>query len=155
MAALVHLSQSLAPLALLLQGLENGLLLKRSVKMSYSELPVSTGSDLLSLQSDMAKVESLLAPASPADRVTLLDRLSANLFEENIEADRAEIRLMDSVEALEDLPASLMDLARKRAMKNRRYMPKPVELIGEVRPEIDALLDAKHQLGRLIDRAKA
>ena len=116
---------------------------------------MSTGNDLLSLQSDMAKVESLLDPASPADRVTLLDRLSANLFEENIEADRAEIRLMDSVEALEDLPASLMDLARKRAMKNRRYMPKPVELIGEVRPEIDALLDAKHQLGRLIDRAKA
>jgi hypothetical protein len=123
--------------------------------MSYSELPVSTGNDLLSLQSDMAKVESLLARASPADRLTLLERLSANLFEENIEADRAEIRLMDSVEALEDLPASLMDLARKRVMKNRRYMPKPVDLIGEVRSEIDALLNAKHHLGRLIDRASA
>lgn len=112
------------------------------------------GSALSSLQSDMARVEQLLAPASPADRLTVLERLSASLSEENIAPDRAEMRLMDMVEALEDLPASLLNLARQRAMKTRRFMPKPVELIGEVRVEIDALLDAKHQLSRLLDRSK-
>ena len=155
MAALINLSQNLAPLARLLEGLENGSLLKRSVKMSYSELPVMEGSALSSLQSDMARVEQMLSPASPADRLTLLERLSASLSEENIDPDRAEMRLMDMVEALDDLPASLMNLARQRAMKTRRFMPKPVELIGEVRAEIDALLDAKHQLGRILDRSKA
>ena len=150
-----RLSQSLAPAALLLQGLENGLLLKRSVRMSYSELPVMEGSALSSLQSDMARVEQMLAPASPADRLTVLERLSASLSEENIDPDRAEMRLMDMVEALEDLPAPLMNLARRRAMKTRRFMPKPVDLIGVVQSEIDVLLDAKHQLGRLLDRSRA
>ena len=123
--------------------------------MSYSELPMVKGKDLLSLQADMAKVNALLAPAPPAARLGLLERLSKSLAEENISERDAEIRLMDCTEALEDLPASLMDLARIRAMKGRCFMPKPIELINSVRNEIDALLDAKHQIMRLIDRAES
>lgn len=123
--------------------------------MSYSELPVAEGPALHSLRNDMARLETLLAPASPEARLTLLERLSPSLGEENIDPDKADLRLMDYVEALEDLPASLLDLARRRVMKGRRFMPKPVELIEIVQPEVDALLDAKHQLTRLLDRSAA
>jgi hypothetical protein len=83
----------------------------------------------------------------------MLERLATSLAEENISPEKAEMRLMDAVEALDDLPLSLVDLARRRAMKERTFMPKPIDVMHSVAPEIDALLDAKHQLNRLIERA--
>lgn len=93
-----------------------------------------------SLRQDLEVVNHLLEPASPKQLNTMLGRLRSlpsSRAAVNMSDEQAEMALFDQLEALEDLPADLVEIARKRAMKTCKFAPAPAEIMDLVKPEIE------------------
>lgn len=93
-----------------------------------------------SLKHDLRKIAVSMSPAEPSHLNTMLGRLRslpATRVSSNMSDEQAEMALFDQIEALDDLPADLVELARKRCMKNCGFVPSPKEIKKQVQPEID------------------
>ena len=143
----------------LLMKLENSQKVRALARFRFSEYPVIEDHEVQSIKRDMEIINREFIPASPIEIANMVRRISVlpSRAVSQLSADQAKLMLADVVEALMDIPADLIEVARQRVMRNCRFFPSPVEIIDQVRKEIDerdnvrvtltALLDKHHQNG--------
>lgn len=107
---------------------------------AYSQYPVVEREIIDSLKRDLTLAESLMIPASEKSLEELIAVLSDFLpsaTNRKLSEDEADLRLELFIEALADIPADLIDVARQRCMRNCKFSPSPAEIREQVKPEID------------------
>lgn len=80
-----------------------------------------------------------MTPAEPAALNIMYGRLSSlkkSREVANMSDAQAEVALHDYIEAMCELPADLVEIARKRCMSSFEYTPMPVEILRMVDSEI-------------------
>jgi hypothetical protein len=107
---------------------------------TFSQFPTPALEVVESLINDLRMIEYSMKPAEPAALNIMLGRLSClpkTRAASNMSDEQAEMALFDQIEALSDLPADLIELARQRCMRNCGFVPSPLEIRTQIKPEID------------------
>jgi hypothetical protein len=93
-----------------------------------------------------------LLPASGAD-VSKAAMILAGLPSRGLDADGARLALAVYKSGLDDMPADLIDLAVRRALKSCRFRPSPAELRELIAEEWDERRARLNRLRRIVDEA--
>ena len=107
---------------------------------TFSQFPTPDPEMIDDLKGDLELIESLMKPAEPRDLNIMLGRLRAlpsSRMDSAMSPDQAKMAMLDKIDALSDLPADLVELARWRCMRNCKFSPSPAEIREQVKPEID------------------
>ncbi len=97
-----------------------------------------------SLMADIDRLEHVLRPSDFHSAAMIIGRLSNSLpsgTNSKLTGEEADQQVMDYIEALQNMPADLLETARYRVMHTSIYFPPPAKLYAAVQREIDERRD--------------
>lgn len=113
--------------------------IKTCSTMAFSQMPALSEPEARAIEQDLAMLHRSLAPSDPKAWAAALGRLACLPSRSMAVLDREgkAMMLADMAEALaNNVPADLVETARKRAMEQCTFFPTAAELIALVKPEI-------------------
>lgn len=87
-----------------------------------------------SVDADIAAAVAAMTPGGAGAAGAALRYVKRNWPEQKMDADGVAVY----VEAIQDIPADLLALAAKRAVRECRFWPRPADLREQVKPELSA-----------------